>query len=493
MTTERPAAASSDFLRRVSPAAPPRAAACGAERSRASGRTARLIAAGLALLLAAEPVAPALAQQAVPGSIPLVRDAETETLLRDYAAPIFKAANVPSRGVEIILINEREYNAFVVDGTRMFMNVGVLIDAATPNEVIGVIAHETGHIAGSHMVRLREAMARAQTLAVIGAVLGAGAIAASAATRSRSGMDGGAAVFAGTAQIAQRSLLAYARTEEMSADRAAITYLEKTGQSGRGMLTTFKRFADQLLVKAASLDKYALTHPMPQERIAQLERLIETSKFADRKDPPELQARHDLMRAKLSAFTGNLRLIERLYPATDNGLPARYARAVLAYRFKNPADAIRQLDELIKVQPNNPYFWELRGQVLLEWGKPREALAPLRKAVSLAPNAGPIRSLLGQALVATEDKALTDEAIRELQSAVDRDKLDSGSYRFLARAYAMKGDLPKADLMIAKGLFVAGDIQEARRYANRAQGNLKPGSPDWLRADDIVSYKPNTP
>ena len=449
------------------------------------------LAALLALSIAVEPVAPALAQQGVPGTIPLIRDAETEALLRDYAMPIFKAAGVPSRGIEIVLINDREYNAFVVDGTRMFMNIGVLIDAATPNEVIGVIAHETGHIAGAHMVRMREAAARAQTLAAIGMILGAGAMAASIRTRDPSSIQGGAAIMMGTMSVAQRSMLAYARGEELSADRAAISYLEKTGQSGRGMLTTFKRFADQMLVRAQGIDKYALTHPMPQERIAQLENLVEHSKFADRKDPPELQARHDLMRAKLTAFSGNLKLVERLYPATDTGLPARYARAVLAYRFSGPVEAGRQVEDLIRTQPGNPYFWELRGQILLEAGKPREAIGPLRKAVSLAPGAGAIHSLLGQALVATEDKALVDEATRELQAAVDRDKLDASSYRFLARAYALKGDLPKADLMIAKGLFVSGDIQEARRYANRAQGNLKPGSPDWLRADDIVSYKPD--
>lgn len=442
---------------------------------------------GLALLLPASPVA----AQGRPMSF--IRDAETEALLSDYARPIFRAAGVPSRGVTLVLVNSREFNAFIIDGSRIFMNVGVLIDAATPNEVIGVLAHETGHIAGSHQVRFREALAHARTMAVIGAALGGAAMVGSLRQSGGSAGQAGAAVMMGSASLAHNSLMAYARTEELTADRAAINYLEKTGQSAEGMLITFRRFADRMLVASQGMDPYAFTHPMPRERISQIEDLAAKSKFHDRKDPPELQARHDLMRAKLTAFVDDPRAVGARYPASDTSLPARYARAVVAYRRNTPADAVRLVDELIRDRPGNPYFHELKGQTLLEWGKPREAIAPLKRAVDLAPAASsaPIRVMLGHALVATEDKGLLDEAIRQLTIAADRDRLDPSPYQHLARAYGLKGETAKADLMVAKGLFVAGNVKEARRYAARARDNLKTGSADWLRADDIVTSSPD--
>jgi predicted Zn-dependent protease len=446
-----------------------------------------------ALVVAAHllPAAPVAAQSRRPS---FVRDAETEALLGDYARPIFKAAGVQAKDVRLVLVASREFNAFIIDGGRIFMNIGVLMDAATPNEVIGVLAHETGHIAGAHQVRFREALARAKTMALLGAALGGAAMVGS--IRSGGGAQAGqagAAVMTGSASLAGATLMAYARTEELAADRAALNYLEKTGQSAEGMLITFRRFADQMLVARQGMDPYAFSHPMPRERISQIEDLATKSKFHDRKDPPALQARHDLMRAKLTAFMDDPRAVGGKYPASDTSLAARYARAVVAYRRNTPADAVRLTDELIREHPANPYFHELKGQTLLEWGKPREAIPELRRAVELAPAGpgAPIRVMLGHALVATEDKSLTDEAIRQLTIAADRDRLDPSPYQHLARAWAMKGNLPKADLMVATGMFVSGDVKEARRYAARARDKLKTGSADWLRADDIVSYKPD--
>jgi predicted Zn-dependent protease len=291
---------------------------------------------------------PPTAAQGKPMSF--VRDAETEALLGDYAKPIFQAAGVRSKDVRLVLVQSREFNAFIIDGGRIFMNIGVLIDAATPNEVIGVLAHETGHIAGAHQVRFREALARARTVAMIGAALGGAAMVGSIRSGGAVPGEAGVAVFSGSASLAQNVLMAYARTEEIAADRAAIGYLEKTGQSAEGMLVTFRRFADQMLLASQGRDPYAFTHPMPRERISQIEDLARKSKFHDRKDPPELQARHDLMRAKLTAFLESPRAVGVRYPASDTSLPARYARAVVAYRQNMPADAVRLCDELIREQ-----------------------------------------------------------------------------------------------------------------------------------------------
>ena len=244
-------------------------------------RAAALVGLALALLTAT----PAAAQQ---GKMSFIRDAETEALLTDYAKPIFRVAGVPSKDVTLVLVNSRDFNAFIVDGSHIFMNVGVLTEAKTPNEVIGVIAHETGHIAGAHQVRFHEAMARAKTMTALGAVLGGAAVVGSMRSGDPGAGQAGAAVMTGAASLARNTFLAYARTEELSADRAAINYLEKTGQSAEGMLITFRRFADQMLVASQGRDPYAFTHPMPRERISQIEDLASKSKFRDRKDPPEL-------------------------------------------------------------------------------------------------------------------------------------------------------------------------------------------------------------
>ena len=422
--------------------------------------------------------------------VPIVRDAETEALMRDYAGPILKAAGLGGSNIEVVLVGDSSFNAFVVDGKRIFINIGVLTQSNTPNQVIGVLAHETGHIAGGHLARARDALAKAQTIAILATILGAGVAAAGAAAGADGAIQGGAGVIQGGSSVAQRSLLSYQRGEEAAADRAAITYLERTGQSGRGMLETFRQFQDQQLFSARFADPYALSHPLAQDRISQLERLVGASKYRDRKDPPQLQERHDLMRAKIVGFTQHPNSVARKYPKSDKSLAARYARAIASYRSKKLKRALRDIDALIKAQPNNPHFRELKGQALIENGKPGRAIEPFRRAVSLAPNEGLLRVALGYALVASDDPSKLNEGITQLEKALTREKNSGLAYRQLAIAYGRQGKVALADLSHARGLFVSGDFKSARRYAARAQRKLKRGTPAWLQADDIVTYKP---
>jgi predicted Zn-dependent protease len=438
-----------------------------------------------ATLLASLPAAEAQKRR-----IGLVRDAEAEALVRDYARPILKAAGLGGATIQIKLVDDRSFNAFVADGRHIFLNVGTLIDSETPGELIGVIAHETGHLAGGHLARLREAITRAQILAAIAMIGGA----AAAVAGSQSDLPGvgqaGAAVGLGGAQVGMRSLLAYQRGEETTADRAALSYLEATGQSARGMLKTFERLASQQLFAASFGDPYVLSHPLAQDRIAQLEELARASPHYDRPEDPDLQRRHDMVRAKVIAFTGSRQQVERAYPAADGGLPAAYARAILAWRFGDPRGAARLADDLIADAPKNPWFWELKGQVLLEGGDPRAAVEPLRRAVALAPKEGLIRVLLGRALVGSEDPGLLKEAVKELTRGLGDDPDQPIGYRQLAIAHARLGDIALADLATAQGAFASGDIEAAKQYAQRAQAKLKVGTPAWLRADDILAYKP---
>ncbi len=447
----------------------------------------RIVAAAIAVAIAIPPI-PAQAQQKRGGGIPLIRDAEIEQLMRDYTQPIFRVAGLSKVNPKIVLINDRSFNAFVVDGRRIFINTGALMEATTPNQIIGVMAHETGHIAGGHLSKLRQELANVQTAALIGMLLGAAAIAAAGRTGDGAGQAGMAAIM-GSQHAAQRSILSYQRAHEEAADRAAVKYLAATGQSAKGMYETFKRFADNSMFTARFADPYAQSHPMPTERMAALTEIARTSPNWEKKDSVELQARHDLMRAKLSGFMEQPQTVARRYPQSDQSLPARYARAIATYRYSDVRAAVAQIDGLIAAQPNNPYFHELKGQALLENGKPAEAIAPLRRAASLAPDPTLIQILLGQALVATNNPAYAEEAITILRNGLAREPDTPNGYQQLAMAYGRKGDVANADLASAQAAFTRGDIKTARELAARAKTRLPVGSPGWVRADDIVAAK----
>jgi predicted Zn-dependent protease len=442
-----------------------------------------------ALVLASTPV-PAQAPGRQAKGPPIIRDAEIEQLLREYSQPILQAAGLSKQNVRIVIINDRSFNAFVADGRRIFINAGALMEAEAPNQVIGVLAHESGHIAGGHLARLREEIAAASTQSIIAMILGAGAMVAASRSGSISGGQAGMAAITAPQAIIQNTLLSYVRTQEDSADRAGVHYLAATGQSAKGMYDTFKRLADQMLYSSRYIDPYMQSHPMPAERVRALQELARSSPYWEKKDPPALQQRHDLMRAKLYGFMDGPDTVGRRYPLSDTSLAARYARAIAAYRFGDPRTALGQIDALIQVQPQNAYFHELKGQALLEAGKPAEAIAPLRHAAQLAPNPSLIKIMLGQALLATGNTGYGAEAVSLLEGALQREPESADAYGQLAVAYGRKGDLARADLASAQSAFMRGDLRTARQLAARAKTRFPVGSPGWVKADDIASYKP---
>jgi predicted Zn-dependent protease len=422
----------------------------------------------------------------------LLRDAEIEQLLRDYTRPILRAAGLEKQNIQVVIINDSTFNAFVADGRRIFVNYGALMQSQTPNQLIGVLAHETGHLAGGHLAKLREELGRAQTQMIVAMLLGVGAMVAgvkSGNPNSGAGNIGAAAISAPQA-ILQNTMLSYQRQQEENADRAGVKFLTATGQSAKGMYETFKRFSSDSLFAVRGADPYMQSHPMPAERVAALEELARSSAYWNTKDDPALQLRHDLMRAKTAGFMEQRDTVFRRYPPSNDSLPARYARAIATYRHGDLNHAVAQIDGLIQAQPNNPYFYELRGQALLEGGKPVEAIAPLRKAVQLSNNAPLIEMLLGQALVASDNKAYTDEAIAILRAAVARETEAPLGYMQLAMAYGRKGDYGQADLASAQAAFLRGDNKTARDLASRAKTRFAIGTPGWVKADDIVSSKP---
>ena len=440
---------------------------------------ASLTAAALSLAL----VLPAYAD----GKAEVVRDAEIETLLKDYATPVLKAAGFKTSRVQIVLVNDPSFNAFV-DGQRIFINTGALTAAKVPNEIIGVIAHEAGHLQGGHQQRLREQIAAARTLAIVGSLLGAGAIAAGSIAGSSGGSQAGGALITAAPGLAQRNLLSYRRSEEMNADQAAARYLNATGQSMRGMLTTFERFSQSLSLSGIQVDPYQISHPLPRERIALLEELARKSKFFDTQDPQHLIDRHQLMRAKIAAYTGGAGAVARLFSNDRTSLAARYGDAIATDLAGNSAASLKKLDALIREQPKNPYFHEFRGEVLIKLRKNDEAIKAFSQAVKLdRSKSGLIRARLGFALEASGKPGNMARAIEELRASLQSEPENYSAYRNLSQAYGQTGDIANAELVMAEGNFRAGNIREAKVFAARALQKLPKGGPGARRANDILT------
>ncbi len=450
-----------------------------------AGATRRLLAlaVALAMICANLLTAPALAQ-----NLPLIRDAEIEGLMRLYTRPIFRAAGLDPNSIHVYLIDDSRINAFVADGQRIFINTGLLQKADTPNMVIGVLAHETGHLAGGHLVRRGIQMDRASNFAIISMLLGVAAMVGGSIAGQKNAGDVGQGIILGGQGLAQRNILSYVRAQEASADQAAVKFLNATHQSGRGMLDLFQRLYSETLATTRYTDPYVLTHPLPLDRIRNLEQLVKSSPYFDRPDPPAMVLRHKLMQAKLDGFLNSVQEVYRKYPKSDNSAPALYARAIAAFRIGDIKGALPQIDKLIGMIPPDPYFRELKGQALLENGKAAEAIVPLRQAVKMLPRSGLIRLLLAQALLALNTPAATREALDNLILAQRSEPDHTKVHLFKATAYARQGNIARAQLETAEAAYLTGDKQTAAREAKSAQKHFPTGSPEWLRANDILNY-----
>ena len=439
----------------------------------------------LAAGLIAQSAVQALAQGA---NLPLIRDAEIESLMRIYSNPIFKVAGISEGAAKVYLVNQQSINAFVAGGQRIFIYTGLLSQARTPNEVIGVLAHETGHIAGGHLARMGAQVDKASTQAIIGMLLGVAAIAGGVAAGSSETSQAGAGVFMGTQGLVQRNLLAYVRAQESAADQAAIKLLDETGQSGRGMLTLFEKLANMSMGSLKNVNPYVMTHPMPLDRIRNLEISVKKSPFYGRQDPEDLILRHRLMQAKLAGFINSPQQVFQQYPPSDKSLPGHYARAIAAYRMGDLKNALRELDSLTEAQPGYAYFWELKGQALLESGRAAESVPPLQKAVKLSNGNGLIQIMLAKAILQDESPANAQAALKILKSSMRSERDSPILHAQMAVAYARLGNIPLADLSTAEAAILRGDRELASQKATLAAQKLKQGSPEWLRAKDILNF-----
>ncbi|WP_115367215.1 M48 family metalloprotease [Alteripontixanthobacter maritimus] len=437
----------------------------------ARSAAAKLVAAAALLAMAAQP---ASAQS-------VLRDAETEKLLDDMAAPLVEAAGLAPGNVDIVLINDPSINAFVAGGQAVYIHSGLIDKADTANEVQGVIAHELGHITGGHIVRYGEGVGQATKITVLSMLLGAVAAAAGAA-------DAGMAAMMAGQRAAIGRFLAFSRVQESSADAAGSEYLSKAGISGRGSIEFFKKLQNQEFRYGFSQDDEAAftrTHPLSGDRISTLRETYIADPAWDAPDDPELQARFERVKAKLYGYIHTPARVLQRYPETVQTTPARYARAYAHHNNAMIDKALVETEALMATDPDDPYFLELKGQVMLESGKPDQALEPLRRSTELSNSDPLIASMFGHALIATEDKDNFAEAEQVLRNAVARDRRNPFAWYQLGVVYAARGDMPRARLASAEQQVMSGEYARALRSAQAAEAGLPEYTPDWLRAQDI--------
>lgn len=420
-----------------------------------------------------------LAQPAAAQSV--LRDAETEALLQEMAEPLAQAAGLAPGNIEIVLINDPSINAFVAGGQVVYLHTGLIDAADTANEVQGVMAHEIGHITGGHVIRSSEGIGKATSISILSMVLGVAAALAGAG-------DAAMGVMAAGQQAALGSYLSFSRVQESSADAAGASYLSKAGMSGRGSLAFFKKLQNQEFRYGYSQSDeaaFSRTHPLSGDRIARLRETYIVDPAWEAPEDALIQKRFERVKAKLFGYLNEPARTLQVFPASRTDVPARYARAYAYHKNALIDQALGETAALLESDPEDPYFLELQGQVLLESGKPQEALAPLRKATELTNNQPLIASIFGHALIATEDSTNFAEAERVLRVAVARDRYNPFAWYQLGVVYAAEGDIPRARLASAEQQVMNRRYEEAIRSAQAAEAGLAAGSPDWIRAQDI--------
>jgi len=430
----------------------------------------------LSVLLASQPV---LAQRR---SIDLVRDAEIEHILRKFATPIFQQAGIVPEAAEILLVKEDSLNAFVAGGQNMFFHTGLLMGADNVEQLLGVMAHETGHMAGGHLVRAREGMENATILAGLATIIGL-----AAAIGAGRGEGVGGAV-AGGQEMGMRSFFSFTRTQESAADEAGLQYLEGAGITSRGMLEFMEKLnaqRDRIATGVRREVEFLQTHPLTENRIIYIREFVENrSRFTDKPAPAEMAAAFERMKAKLYGFV-RPEIALRRYAETDTGIPARYARAIALYQLGSVPKALELVDGLLRDEPENPYFHELRGQILFENGRASESVPSYRKAVAGMPGSGLLRTSLAHALLETGNDKLVPEAIQNLMQAQESERQSALLWRLLASAYSRADMQPQLAYARAEEALARGDIRAARFHADKAEQMLPAGSPEWIRAQDI--------
>ena len=415
-----------------------------------------------------------------------IRDAEIEHTIRTYASPLLNTAGISQEDFGLHIVNDKALNAFVARGQRIFLTTGLLISADHAGQIIGVLAHEIGHITGGHIARLDGALDDAKNQALIGQIVGiaVGLLAKDAGVARAAGAKG--------TDIALKNLLKYSRVQERSADQVAINLLEQSRLSARGLLDFFEVLQEQELLVRSRQDPYLVTHPLTQNRVTFVRNHVERSRYSDTQVPDRLTAMHDRMVAKLKGFLNAPPRTLREYKADDMAVSARYARAVAYYRDSRFKESISLIDGLIAQAPEDAYFHELKGQVLFESGKLAEALPSYEKSVSLQPQQPLLRVGLAHVQIELNRTELNAAAIGNLEQALRLDRFMPLAWRLAATGYGRDGQLGLSALALAEHNSLLGRHLDAEGQAKKAMRLLNKNSPGWLRAQDLAATAERT-
>jgi predicted Zn-dependent protease len=430
------------------------------------------------MLAAFLPMAPKPAQ-AQNNALFALRDAETEELLRSYELPLARAAGLDVNTVRVFVIGELDFNAFATQPQDIFINAGALLEVKAPNELIGVMAHETGHLSGGHVSRMGDAMEKATIPMLLSLIVGVAAMVAG-------GGPAGMAIMGLGQSVAQNQFNAFSRVQESSADQIAVKLLNATHQSPKGMYNTFVRMAEELARGSYRIDPYAVSHPIGQDRVSALQDHLDSSPYRDVPDPPQSVHALQMVQAKLAGFALPPDETLRRYPVSNTSAAARYARAMAYMKKPDLQKALSEINSLIAEEPNNAYFHEVLGQIHVMMARPALGIPAYQKAVSLKPTSPLLRMALGTAQLAMEDPALAPTALNNLKAALLVENEDPFTWYQVAKAYNMMKNLPMADLATAESKYVVGNMPEAVIFASRARSRLPQGGTDWQRANDII-------
>ena len=429
--------------------------------SRVAVRSAAAALAAVAMIAAA---APASAQS-------LIRDTEIEGIIREWSDPVFVAMGLEPDEVEVLLVNDNQLNAFATRRRIMGLNTGLILRTDNPNQLLGVIAHEAGHIKNRHTLRDGAQQAGMQPMLMTMAL---GALAAAAV------------LFGNSQYFGTLSALRYMQSQEGEADLTGLRALDRAGESGRGLMEFFENFRSQEVFSDARRYPYFRSHPLSSNRIEGLRRPVEQASNYANADCPERIAQHALIIAKIRAFMNPPTDTLWAYPSSDTSLAARYARAIAWYRDGQTDKALDAGDAMLAEQPENPFFWELKGQILFEEGRAEEAVVAHRRSVELKPEAPLLRINLGHALIETNKPENLEEAIAQLKRASALEPDNSLAWRLLGQAYASQGKEGEARLASAEYYFAIGRQDQATQFALRARDMLDRNTIEWRRAMDIV-------
>jgi predicted Zn-dependent protease len=409
----------------------------------------------------------------------LIRDTEIEIMLRDYTDPFLVAAGLEPNDVGLYIIADPAINAFVTGGQNIFMHTGTILEATDPLQIKGVLAHETGHISGAHLARTGEAMNQA-TIPMF-ATLGLGVLAAMAGEGGA-----GAALMASSQQFGALQFFSYTRTQESAADQAALRFLEETGTSAEGLMEFFERFRYQEAFSPARRYPYFRTHPLSSARVTALREAVARSPYADQPENAEEIERLARLQAKIYGFMAEPSQVLYRYPETDQSLPARYARSVAYYHDARMDLAREEIESLITEEPDNPFFYELYGQMLFESGHAEESIQYHQQSVDLMPQAPLLRINLAMSMIATDDNVYLEEAAQHLRVALDIEPDNSFGWYQLSIVHERNGDTARAQLAIAEQSYALGNSGRALQFAVRAAPQLERGTPDWYRANELI-------